>query len=144
MYLVPDRVVLNVHLVIYFENRGGWHDREGKRDCQGAYYMQMTLMCVERREVIEGNLERWRVALKDREMRINRSKVEYMCTTTEGNGRESIRLDGEEIKRVEKFKYLGSMVGAGGRMDEEIKHQIRAGWNIGELPLQPLVTKECH
>ena len=66
--------------------------------------------------------------VEDRGMRISRTKTEYMCTTV-GVDRESIRLDEEEIKKVEKFKFLGSIVNASGSMEEEVKHQIQAGWN---------------
>ena len=32
-------------------------------------------------------------------MKISRSKTEYMCANTDGNGRDSIRLDGKEIEQ---------------------------------------------
>ncbi|XP_066937344.1 uncharacterized protein [Macrobrachium rosenbergii] len=40
-----------------------------------------------------------------------------------------MKLDGKGIKKIDKFKCLVSTVGAGGRMDEGIKHRIQAGWN---------------
>lgn len=40
-----------------------------------------------------------------------------------------IKMDGEELKRVQKFKYLGSIVDASGNMDEEVKHRVQVGWN---------------
>ena len=86
-------------------------------------------LSAESREDLETKLERWRTALEDRGMRISRSKTEYMCTTNEEDGRESIRLDGEEIKRVDNFKYLGAIVNADGNVEEEVKHRIQAGWN---------------
>ena len=92
-------------------------------------YADDIVLCAERRDVLEDKLERWRVALESRGMRISRSKTEYMCATVEEDGRESIRLDGEEVKRVSKFKYLGSVVEAGGGMEEEVKHRIQSGWN---------------
>ncbi|XP_066952491.1 uncharacterized protein [Macrobrachium rosenbergii] len=52
-----------------------------------------------------------------------------MCTTTDRDGRESIKLDGKEIRTVNKFKYLGSIVESGGRMDEKVKNKILAGWD---------------
>lgn len=67
----------------------------------------------------EINLERWRTALEERGMRISRSKIEYIYTSSDG---ESRRMDGEELKRVQKFKYLGSIVDDSGNMDEDVKH----------------------
>ena len=89
-------------------------------------YADDIVLCAERREDLEIKLERWRAALEERGMRISRSKTEYMCTS---NDEGSIRMDGEELKRVQKFKYLGSIVDASGLMDEEVKHRVQAGWN---------------
>ena len=52
-----------------------------------------------------------------------------MCASIDGDGGESIRMDGEEIKKVHKFKYLGAMVHASGSRDEEVRHRIEAEWN---------------
>ena len=38
-------------------------------------------------------------------------------------------MDGEEIKRVSAFKYLGSHVSEDGELDVEIKHRVQCGWN---------------
>ena len=73
-------------------------------------YADDIVLCGERREDLEVKLERWRAALEGREMKISRSKTEYMCASIGGDGGDSIRMDGEEIKKVHKFKYLGAMV----------------------------------
>ena len=62
-------------------------------------------------------------------MRISRSKTEYMCARVDGIGGDSIRMDVEEIKKVNKFKYLKAMVDANGSMDEEVGHRIQARLN---------------
>lgn len=64
-------------------------------------------------------MEMWRTALEERGMRISRSKIEYIYTSSDGECR---RMDGEELKRVQKFKYLGSIVDDSGNMDEDVKH----------------------
>ena len=51
-----------------------------------------------------------------------------MCTSIDGGDEGSISINGEEIKRVHKFKYLGCIVDASGNMEEEVKHRIQAGW----------------
>ena len=92
-------------------------------------YADDIVLCAERREDLEVKLERWRAALEGRGMRISRSKTEYMCASIDGDGGDRIRMDGEEIKKVHKFKYLGAMVDASGSMDEEVRHRIQTGWN---------------
>ena len=89
-------------------------------------YADDIVLCAESREDLEVKLERWRTALEGRGMRISRSKTEYMCASVDGIGGDSIRMDGEEIKKVNKFKYLRAMVDANGSMDEEVGHRIQA------------------
>ena len=62
-------------------------------------------------------------------MRISRSKTEYMNTDLEGDQEETIVMDGNNLKRVTSFKYLGSMTQSSGDLDKEITHRIQAGWN---------------
>ncbi|KAK3510965.1 hypothetical protein QTP70_027797 [Hemibagrus guttatus] len=42
-------------------------------------------------------------------MKVSRSKTEYMCVN-EREGSGTVRLQGEEVKKVQEFKYLGSTV----------------------------------
>ncbi|KAK3512316.1 hypothetical protein QTP70_004627 [Hemibagrus guttatus] len=71
------------------------------------------VICSESREQVEESLERWRFALKRRGMKVSRSKTEYMCVN-EREGSGTVRLQGEEVKKVEEFKYLGSTVQSNG------------------------------
>ncbi|MCJ8742901.1 hypothetical protein PDJAM_G00087620 [Pangasius djambal] len=63
------------------------------------------VICSECREQVEENLERWR----------------------EGSG--TVRLQGEEVKKVQEFKYLGSTVQSNGECGKEVKKRVQAGWN---------------
>ncbi|KAK3540839.1 hypothetical protein QTP86_002343 [Hemibagrus guttatus] len=84
------------------------------------------VICSESREQVEENLERWRFALERRGMKVSRSKTEYMCV----NGREgsgTVRLQGEEVKKVQEFKYLGSTVQSNGESGKEVKKRVQAG-----------------
>lgn len=86
------------------------------------------VICSESKEQVEENLERWRFALERRGMRVSRSKTEYMVLNErEGNG--TVRLQGEEVKRVQSFKYLGSTVQSDGECVKEVKKRVQAGWN---------------
>ncbi|MCJ8740989.1 hypothetical protein PDJAM_G00065450 [Pangasius djambal] len=76
------------------------------------------VICSESREQVEENLERWRFALERRGMRVSRSKTEYMCVN-EREGSGTVRLQGEEVKKVQEFKYLGSTVQSNGECGKE-------------------------
>ncbi|KAK3513982.1 hypothetical protein QTP70_000824 [Hemibagrus guttatus] len=82
----------------------------------------------ESREQVEENLERWRFALERRGMKVSRSKTEYMCVN-EREGSGTVRLQGEEVKKVQEFKYLRSTVQSNGECGKEVKKRVQAGWN---------------
>ncbi|KAK3571266.1 hypothetical protein QTP86_005982 [Hemibagrus guttatus] len=86
------------------------------------------VICSESREQVEENLERWRFALERRGMKVSRSKTEYMCVN-EREGSVTVRLQGEEVKKVQEFKYLGSTVQSNGESAKEVKKRVQAGWN---------------
>ncbi|KAK3557740.1 hypothetical protein QTP86_000310 [Hemibagrus guttatus] len=82
------------------------------------------VICSESREQVEENLERWRFALERRGMKVSRSKTEYMCVN-EREGSGTVRLQGEEVKKVEEFKYLGSAVQSNGECGKEVKKRVQ-------------------
>ncbi|KAK3573193.1 hypothetical protein QTP86_015101 [Hemibagrus guttatus] len=77
---------------------------------------------------VQENLERWRFALERRGMKVSRSKTEYMCVN-EREGSGTVRLQGEEVKKVQEFKYLRSTVQSNGECGKEVKKRVQAGWN---------------
>ncbi|KAK3570874.1 hypothetical protein QTP86_029388, partial [Hemibagrus guttatus] len=83
------------------------------------------VICSESREQVEVNLERWRFALERRGMKVSRSKTEYMCVN-EREGSGTVRLQGEEVKKVQEFKYLGSTVQSNGECGKEVKKRVQA------------------
>ncbi|KAK3564512.1 hypothetical protein QTP86_022855, partial [Hemibagrus guttatus] len=86
------------------------------------------VICSESREQLEANLERWRFALERIGMKVSRSKTEYMCVN-ERKGSGTVRLQGEEVKKVQEFKYLRSTVQSNGECGKEVKKRVQAGWN---------------
>ncbi|KAK3566956.1 hypothetical protein QTP86_007012 [Hemibagrus guttatus] len=86
------------------------------------------VICSESREQVEENLERWRFALERRGMKVSGSKTEYTCVN-EREGSGTVRLQGEEVKKVQEFKYLGSTVQSNGECGKEVKKRVQAGWN---------------
>ncbi|KAI5628469.1 receptor tyrosine-protein kinase erbB-3 precursor [Silurus asotus] len=84
------------------------------------------VICCKSREQVEESLERWRYALERRGMKLSRSKTEYMCVN-EREGSGVVRLQGEELQKVEEFKYLGSIVQSNGECVREVKKRVQAG-----------------
>ncbi|MCJ8736308.1 hypothetical protein PDJAM_G00258080 [Pangasius djambal] len=78
------------------------------------------VICSESREQVEENLERWRFALERRGMKVSCSKTEYSPSSpNEREGSGTVRLQGEEVKKVQEFKYLGSTVQSNGECGKE-------------------------
>ena len=76
-----------------------------------------------------GKLEKWRHSLESKGFRLSRSKTEYLRCGFTGVERDDgeVTMGGVVIPRVEKFKYLGSIVEERGDIDEDISHRIRTG-----------------
>ena len=64
------------------------------------------VLCREDRRQLQEVLEVWRNALEKRGLKMSRSKTEYMQAGGVDDGGE-LRLQGETVKKVEIFKYLG-------------------------------------
>ena len=86
------------------------------------------MICGERKEQVEADLEEWRHALERRGMKVSRSKTEYMCINEiQDNG--TVQMQGEDVAKVREFKYLGSTVQSNGECGREVKRRVQAGWN---------------
>ena len=83
-----------------------------------------------RSEVVEKKLEEWRRAMEDRGLKINRKKTVYLRFNVDGNldGNSDINLQGQNLERVNTFKYLGATLADNGDLDEEMTHRIQLGW----------------
>ena len=87
-------------------------------------------ICGESKEQVEEKVESWRYALKRRGMKVNRGKTEYMCVNErQDNDSDTVKMQGEELAKVEDLKYLGSTVQSNGECGREVKNSVQAGWN---------------
>jgi len=84
----------------------------------------------ETREGVNRKLERWRHTLESSGFRISRLKVEYLhcCFSGREDARGVVTIEGMQIPKVEKFKYLGSIIHEEGGIDKDICHRIKVGW----------------
>ena len=84
-------------------------------------------ICGESKEQVEEKLESWRYALERRGMKVNRGKTEYMCVNErQGNDSDTVKMQGEELAKVEDLKYLGSTVQSNGECGREVKNRVQA------------------
>ena len=63
-------------------------------------------------------------------MKVNRRKTEYTCVNErQDNSNGTVKMHGEEVAKVEDFKYLGSTVQSNGECGREVKKRVQARWN---------------
>ena len=75
-----------------------------------------------RREEGEKKLEEWRRTMDDRWLKINIKKTVYLRFNGDGNldGNSDINLQGDNVERVNTFKYLGATLAYNGDLDTEM------------------------
>ena len=83
----------------------------------------------ETRQGVNDKLESWQLTLEARGFRLSRSKTEYLHCCFSGRIEEEreVTLDGRQIPKVDKFKYLGSIIQQNRDIDEDINQRIRVG-----------------
>ena len=81
----------------------------------------------ETRARVNGKLKRWRHTLESRGFRISRSKIEYLhcCFSGREDAKGEVTIEGMQKPKVEKFKYLGSIIHHEGDIGEDISHRIK-------------------
>ena len=74
----------------------------------------------------QNRLESWQKVLTDNGLKINVAKTEHLST------RENplqMTLNGEELKHVDHFKYLGSVIDKDGTIDKDVDLRVQAAWS---------------
>ena len=92
-------------------------------------FVDDVVICAPELEEAEKQVEEWRKILEDRGMRVSRQKTEHLYFGGEDTEPARIKMQGEEVPRVQVFKYLGSMVQEDGDAEREVASRISAGWN---------------
>ena len=94
-------------------------------------YADDIVLCGTRSEVVEKKLEEWRRAMEDRGLKINRKKTVYLRFNVDrdlDDGNSDANIQGENLERVNTFKYLGATLAENGDLDAEMTHRIQSGW----------------
>ena len=85
----------------------------------------------ETRERVSAKLECWRDTLETKGFKLSRSKTECRyCrfSADEGGVTSQVVIEGASIPRVERFRYLSSIIQENGEIDDDINHRIKVGW----------------
>ena len=84
------------------------------------------VLCSTRRDHVERKLEEWRRAMEERGLKIIRRKKEYLACNEHQDA--ETQLQGETVKRVKTFTYLGSTLTEDGELDADVTHRAQSGW----------------
>jgi len=98
----------------------------------------------ESREGVNTKLECWRGTLEAKGFRLSRSKMEYLhCrfSADKGGIASEVTIEGPILPRVERFKYLGSIIQENGEIEEDINHRIKVGWQKWKKAEDPTRTE---
>uniref|UniRef100_A0A914UU89 Reverse transcriptase domain-containing protein n=1 Tax=Plectus sambesii TaxID=2011161 RepID=A0A914UU89_9BILA len=91
-------------------------------------YVDNVVLCSRDQKDLERELQKWKDQLHSHGLWLNISKTEYMATELDAANNSIIHLYGAPITRVEKFKYLGSVLCKEGDIDADIKNMMACGW----------------
>ena len=64
--------------------------------------------------------------MEERGLKISRRKTEYLGCNEHQDA--EIQLQGETVKRVKTFTYLGSTLAEDGELDAEVIHRVQSRW----------------
>ena len=80
------------------------------------------------KEGVNDKLKRLGHILESIGFRVSRSKMEYLHCRFSGreDGRGEVTIEGMATPKVEKFKYLGSIIQQKGDIDQDINQRIKA------------------
>ncbi|EYB92135.1 hypothetical protein Y032_0197g1558 [Ancylostoma ceylanicum] len=81
----------------------------------------------ELKEDLERQTQAWSERLARFGPRLNVKKTKYM--TTKVNEPSTIHVDGNDLRRTEYFKYLGSVLSSVGNLAHEVVARVNAVWS---------------
>ena len=90
-----------------------------------------TVLVVDSEEKLQRLVAEFGRVCERRKLRVNVTKSKVMkCTRNEGGARMNVILNGEILEEVNQFKYLGSIIAAGGGVETDVSHRISEGCKV--------------
>ena len=89
------------------------------------------VLCAENKDAVASKLSSWMEALKVHGLKVNHCKTKSLPCLWGGDQRNTtgLKIDEAMIKRVDKFRYRGSLLQCEGGVTEEVGARTQAGWN---------------
>ncbi|EYB97212.1 hypothetical protein Y032_0142g2302 [Ancylostoma ceylanicum] len=89
-------------------------------------YADDVMLASEQNEELERQMQAWSEHLAQFGLRLNVKKTEYMTTNLDEHS--TIQVDGNDLRRTDFFKYLGSTLSAEGNLAHEVVARVNAAW----------------
>ncbi|XP_063165402.1 uncharacterized protein LOC134501489 [Candoia aspera] len=94
-------------------------------------YADDVFLADEQREVLQEQMWQWNEWLSKFGLQLNIKKMEYMECDPQTDG--TISIGGEDLKKVEQFKYLGSLICSNGDSFPDARARVNATWMKWQL-----------
>ncbi|EYC46253.1 hypothetical protein Y032_0403g824 [Ancylostoma ceylanicum] len=89
-------------------------------------YADDVMLASEQKEDLQRQTQAWSERLALFGLRLNVKKTEYMRTNLDKPS--TIQVDGNDLRRTDYFKYLGSTLSADGNLAHEVVARVNATW----------------
>jgi hypothetical protein len=89
-------------------------------------YADDVFLACETRGELQFQTEQWKTQLENFGMRLNIEKTEYLECGPQTNG--TIVIDGKDLKKVDNFKYLGTVINNAGESSNAVRARIKSAW----------------
>ena len=90
-------------------------------------YADDVLLAHEDRQRLQDQTQLWKTRLDNYGLRLNTKKTEYFESGLQNDG--TINIDGEDLKKVMQFKYLGSVISSDGETLPDARARVNAAWS---------------
>lgn len=100
-------------------------------------YADDAVLMAYKRRIMQRMIDRLNITCKEYGMEINVKKTKVMVINAQGRIKGTLRLDGVELERVTRFKYLGSWITEDARCEVDLRARVEmarsAFWQNKEI-----------
>jgi hypothetical protein len=89
-------------------------------------YADDVALSNETRGEVEERTQQWKDRLDENGLRLNITKTEYLECGQQSDW--TIQVDGQDLKKTERFKYLGSLISSDGDTLPDARARVNAAW----------------
>ncbi|KAI5642416.1 reverse transcriptase (RNA-dependent DNA polymerase) domain-containing protein [Phthorimaea operculella] len=91
-------------------------------------YADDVAICTTSQSELEHALNEWKRQLQAGGLMLSVAKTQYMVCNNPGASEDPLVIDGQQIKKCDEYKYLGTMLHTTGDLEANIQHRIAAAW----------------